>query len=214
MVRLIFILFLFLASSVSAVNLSSIEEISGRVYSLLNLDTTGVANLDTSQVNIYANMGIKEVNEQLDGYKRTENITITDDGRASTMDSVISITSCILINGGNSTKIRYLDSRRAIDSVLSKANELDEDKPEVVWKWGDSLFFLPVPNDTNTVQFYTVHLIPADSIRLLPDNFRLGVVYYAAMMAAFDVNMTGKATVYKQLYDNFIATRRGSVAVE
>ena len=214
MVRKLGLIFLLLlAVNVSAIDLDSTRQVRVATFNLLGVDTTGVNGLSAGQVDNYINLAINEVNDELDIYKRTELVVTAGHSNFVTLDSAIRVISCMFVNGDTIIGLNHLYSSEVVDSVLAKVNTTESDRPTDFYFWGDSLCFVPTPNRIDTFQVHYLHLIPNDSLGIIPRNYRNGVLYYACMLAATDLNST-RLPVFEKLYYNFINRKRGSVAVE
>lgn len=209
----VFILgFAFMCDLAQSADLDSTRHVRVKVYSLLGVDTTGSNNLPTSQVDDYVNYSIGQTNNDLQCYRRVSLIVSTSGARYTALDSVVYINSCQLVTNDSIIGLHVIRSQEIVDSVVAIENnteDVDDGKyPEYVFKWSDSVGFVPTPVQTDTFQVLYTHVIPEDSMRLIPLNDRLGVLYYAVFLAATDIS-DPKAEFFLQRYESFIAKRAG-----
>lgn len=210
--KLFLILILLMFTQARSADFDSTRHVSMKVFSLLGVDTAGSTNLLLATVGDYVNYGIWQVNNDLQSYRRVTEITSASGVRFTILDSVINIVSCQLINGDTIIGLHVIRSQEIGDSVVAIENnteDVDVGKyPEYIFKWSDSIGFVPTPVQTNTFQILYTHIIPEDSLRLIPFNDRLGVLYYALFLAADDIN-DPNMDVYFKMYESFIAKRVG-----
>ncbi len=214
MIKYLFLIML-LTVSVSAldVELDSTRHVRVMVYSLMGLDTNGTSKLAPSTADGYVGIAIGRTNEDLLGYKRNEFIVSGAGTRLYELDSVIELRACMLYVGDSVIGLKYINLDEVDDSVLAIVNISSSDIPEYYFRWGDSVGFLPPTanaNDSFWVFYYAV--LPADSIRLLNVDYRMGVVFYAAYLAAIDTKVD--PTPYITAYKDFIATKRKGAVEE
>lgn len=209
--RKVILILLLLTVNASAISLDSTRQVRVRVYSLLNLDTTGVAGLPTNIVDDYVYMGIREINAELGEYEKNELITATDGKRFTVLDSTVYLVSCDLVYNDSLIGIRIIrsgDIRDSVSDINLQTQETEYKYPTHVFRWGDSIGFVPPPIRTDTFRVCYIHVLPdgvAEIQKITAEN-RVGVVYYAAYLAAIDMD-SPKAAILEQKYKDFIASR-------
>lgn len=209
--ELMFIL-LFLVGSVWAVDYDSTRQVRVVAYNLIGFDTTGTDNVPTKEMDRYVNLSLQKVNEDLQGYKRRDMIATVIGQRFYEVDSVVQVLQVNYASNDSLYGLIYVPFER-IDSIYEAANFTSEDKPYYYSTWVDSLLLIPSPvlaDDTLMVAY--IHVIPSDSLRLLPFRFREGLIYYSAWLSAKDAGLAN-AKDYFDMYQAFLAQKRGD-AVE
>lgn len=208
---LFLIMLLAVGASALDTELDSVRQARVMVYSLMGLDTTGTSKLATGTVDGYVDAGIRKTNEDLLGYKRNAFIVSSAYQRLYVLDSMIEIRACFWYTHDSTIALKYINLEEAADSVSEVVNISSDDRPTHYFRWEDSVGFFPViaeDNDSFWVFYYA--LLPADSISLMKVDYRMGVVFYAAYLAAIDTKVD--PTPYITSYKEFIATkRRGAV---
>jgi len=200
------LLILLMAVSASAVDLDSTRQVRVAAYRLLQMDTTGNNALSTGVMDQWANMAINKVNEDLGSYRRTKLATMTDGSRLYVLDSCIQVTQCLMVTNDSIWGLEYIDLDNIERGVPGIINKITTDFPTHYYIWGDSIGFIPTPVRSDSFWVFYTHLIPEDSMRLLPYNHRYGVVLYTAYLAALDVGKD--PTLILSQYNEFISTRK------
>jgi hypothetical protein len=210
MKKLILVALCLLAVSASAIQLDSVRQVRVQVYNIHGVDTTGVKDLPTNTVDEYVNLGIRQLNEDVAAYRCNELITSTDGTRFYAIDSMIQVISCYFVSNDTMIGLDYINLEQIDQRVFDAANEGAANSPDKFSIWGDSLWLIPTPNTTGDTFLVLYNgLIPQDSIRLIPQKYRMGVVYYAAYLACKDL---GKTLADQQLlwtdYLNFVTSKK------
>ena len=209
---LILILLILLIPGVlsASVAIDSVRQARVMVYKMLNMDTTGTSNLPTAYVDQYVNMGIAQANEDLSGYQRSDSVQVANNVQMYAIDSVIDIKACWLVSDGELSPLTGLGIDSLDRKFFNTVNLTEDEKPEYYYKWGDSIGFLPEPNEADTFNVYYVHVIPLDSMRLLPYKYRYGAILWAVYISTMSVDMQRAEAFYKA-YGTFIMQKKQEI---
>lgn len=209
--RYLFVLLL-LVGSVYADDLDSTEAARTKTYALLGMDTTGTTNLPTNMLDDYIYFGIQQVNSDLAQYARVDSLATVAGDRYIALDSVVRILDCQYVNNDTTIGIRLINSWDIDTAVMVAQHVKSKEKfPRYAYRFSDSLGLVPTPTIADdTVQVHYIHAIPPGqtSILKIQENNRIGVVYWALMLASMDLGKVEIAAWWEQKYDKFIASRR------
>lgn len=195
MVKLSLILILF-SVNVFGADLSTTAEARARVYGLLGLDTTGATNLPTNVVDEYVYVGVHQINMELGLYLRDTLFPSVDGQRFYNIDSIIRIITCHFVLGDSLIMLTPVEGPE--DRVFEDASNYGySQRYDLV---GDSIWLIPNPKKAET--YFLVYNAITKTISDLKANYRMGVVYWAASLAADDIGEDG--TKYMAKYDRFI----------
>ena len=202
--KIIICMFFLLAVTACGADLSTTAKVGYRAYDMLGLDTGGVDGLDSAKMNNYVNLSMRELNSVFNCYKRIDTITTSGSSQYYALDSVVNLINVIWINGDSSVYLHLIppDSAIKIYEVISTS---EDDYPEYAYMWSDSLRLLPTPENAWTLLVEYSHVIPDDSIRLIPSKYRDGVLFYSAYMAGYDL-LIPKYVNIGEIYKNFRIT--------
>jgi hypothetical protein len=190
-----------------AVDLDTLRQVRVATYSLLGMDTTGTNHLPTNRVDEYVKYAVRFANENLLAYKKNEIIVTVDGTRLYALDSVVSIIGAWYVSNDSIKSLQFIDLERLYDSSLIEINDDGTGPPERYYRWGDSVGFIPTPRDVDSMLIFYCHVIPDDTLGLIPLSYRQGIVYLTASLAAMDIGRDGG--LYMTMYQDFINRKRG-----
>jgi hypothetical protein len=155
----------------------------------------------------YVKSGVRFLNEDILAYKKNEIIVSVEGTRLYALDSVVAIIGAWYISNDSLKSLQFIDLERLYNSSLIEIDEEGKGPPERYYRWGDSVGFIPSPRNADSVLIFYCHVIPDDTLGLIPLNYRQGVVYLTAVLAAMDVG--GNHVKYMTMYQDFIDRKRG-----
>lgn len=192
-------------------SLMSVREYRTRTYELLNCDTLGPSNLDTSIVRKFVVDGAIRTYTDL-GDARTKKVAVTTGVSGIFVDQgLIWIAAAVLDSNKTFFPMQQVDVIQLREKTYYSSVVGTQVRPRYFIRHGDSISIYPRPQrgDTISIYYYARGKFPTDTQNVvIPSEYRFAVVYAAAVYCELRRGNFDRAQLYEQFYAQEVARLR------